>query len=157
MGPPLLRRNRKPSQLDREAGLVMKQGAKGRKLEKGRDIASGAPSFNRRSQATGGLRTVGAREQAFRAMAIQERGIPFGSRRIWAAYPALLKLDPRGFSQNAFNRVSESSSLASTGQSRESYSHIGYEALCPGDSLVQESFFLCSVMGLGSIAGLGNL
>ena len=42
----LVSRSRRPSQLDREAGLGKEEGAKGRKLEKGRDIASGAPSFN---------------------------------------------------------------------------------------------------------------
>ena len=76
VGARLVRRNRKPSQLDREAGLVMGEGAKGR------EIASGAPSLNWGAQATGGIRTVGAAEQAIREMAIEDVGSPFGSRRV---------------------------------------------------------------------------
>jgi len=63
----------------------MREGAKARKLEKGREIALGAPSSTWQSQATGRLRTVGVAEQVFREMAIKEAGIPFGYRRIWAA------------------------------------------------------------------------
>jgi len=106
----------------------MTEGATGRKLEKGRDIASGAPSFNWQSQVTRGLRTVGVAEQVVREMAVEKAGIPFGSRRIWAPYPRGLKVDPSGFSENDFKRASESSPLPHPGQSREFHADIGYEA-----------------------------
>jgi hypothetical protein len=137
--------------------LVKREGAKGRELEKGRDIAPGAPSFNGSSQATGGVRTVGVAAQIVRDMAIVEAGIPFGSRRIWAAYTAGLKLDPGRYSERDFKRSSGSSPQPRPNQSREFHADIGYQAPCKGHSLVQESFFVCSVKGLGDIGGLGDL
>jgi hypothetical protein len=137
--------------------LGLEEGAMGRKLEKGREIASGAPSSNWQSQASGGLRTVGVAEQVVREIATKEAGIPFGSRRIWAAYPGGLRLNPSGLSESGSKLSSESSPLPRPNQSREFRADVGHEALCPGHTLVQESFFVCSVKGLGEIGGLGNL
>ena len=100
---------------------------------------------------------MGMVEQVVQDMAIEEPGIPFGSRRIWAAYPGGLKLDPSGHSETGFRSISESSPLRCSGQSREPRADNGYEAPWPGHLLVEESFFICSVKGLGKTAGLGNL
>jgi len=100
---------------------------------------------------------VGAAGQTIRGRAMEEASVPPGSGRVWAAYPGGLKLDPSSLSESALKRASESSPLPRPGQSRESHAFIKYEAPCPGHSLVQESFFVCSVKGFGEIAGLGNL
>ena len=98
---------------------------------------------------------VAAQDGRYRV--VQEAGIPFGFRRVWAAYPAGLRLNPSGPSESDSKLASEFSQLPWPGQSRESHADIEYEAPCPGHSLVQESFFICTVKGFGEIAGLGNL
>ncbi len=95
--------------------------------------------------------------QAVQDVVVDEARIPFGSRRIWAAYPGGLKLAPSGLLENDSQLAWESTPPTRPGQSREFRADIGYEALCPGHSLVQESFFICSVKGLGEIVGLGDL
>jgi hypothetical protein len=100
---------------------------------------------------------VGVASQAVRDLEIEEMGTHFGSRRIWAAYPAGLRLVPSVLWESCFKRASESSPLPRSGQSRENQADIRYDVPSPGHSLVQESFFVCSVKGLGEIGGLGNL
>jgi hypothetical protein len=100
---------------------------------------------------------VGMVKQVVQEMATEEASTPFRSRRIRAAYPGGIKLDPSGQSETEFRRISESSPLRCPSQSRESHADIGDEAPWRTHLLVQESFFICSVKGLGEIAGLGNV
>ncbi len=100
---------------------------------------------------------MGVAAQVVQDVVVGEAGIPFGSRRIWAAYPGGLKLAPSGLLESDSKLAWESSPPPRPSQSREFRDDIEYEAPCPGHSLVQESFFICSVKGLGEIAGLGNL
>jgi hypothetical protein len=100
---------------------------------------------------------VGVAAQGVRDIVVEEAGIPFGSRRLWAGYPAGLSLNPSGLSESDFKLALESSPPPRPNQSREFHPDIGYEASWPAHSLVQESFFICSVKGLGEIGGLGNL
>lgn len=135
----------------------MREGATGRNLEERRDIGFEAPSPNGGQPAREGVQAVASNQPAVASLSIGTSGIPFGFSRVWAAYPQGQMPGSGGLVAFPFQAFSAGAPVPSSDQDTGLVSGLEFESPDPGHSLIQESFFICSVKGFGELAGLGKV
>jgi len=96
-------------------------------------------------------------QQAITSPPIENSRVLDGFRRVWADYPRGQSPDSGGLVAFPLGASSAYTPALSSDLDPEFLSGFQPELSDPGHSLVQESFFVCSVKGFGDVAGLGDV